>query len=87
MLHHAPLPHFLNESESSLGLLLLFDSIQQPFSGEKNGLRFLPLVLEQARVVFIPKTVAEEDAVASGSFMREAELPQTASFDAIPIVV
>jgi len=36
MLHHAPLPHFLNE--------------------------------------------AEEDAVASGSFMREAELPQTASF-------
>src|SRR5260370_9914083 len=80
MLHHAPLPHFLNESESSPGLLLLFDSIQQPFSGEKNGLRSLPLILEQARVVFIPKTVAGEDAVASGSFMREAELPQTESF-------
>src|SRR5712692_209656 len=31
MLHHAPLLHFLNEIESSPGLLLLFDSIQQPF--------------------------------------------------------
>src|SRR6266436_8877488 len=49
MLHHAPLPHFLNEIESFLGLLLLFDSIQQPSSGAKNGLRSLPLVLEQAK--------------------------------------
>jgi len=49
MLHHAPLPHFPNEIGLSLGLLLLFDSIQQPFSGEKNGLRSLPLVLEQAK--------------------------------------
>jgi hypothetical protein len=79
MLYHTPLPHFLNAIEASPGLLLLFDSSQPPFSGEKNGQRSLPLVLEQARVVFMPKTVAEEDAVASDSFMREAELAQTAS--------